>query len=109
VPEPLPGPIVEPLVDGFMLVVPDGLAPALCAAAALPGALLTPALPTVPLVVPVEEPVVLPGVVVVLGEPVALPVAPPVLVVCAIANVLVRARAVASANAVFLMNCSLCW
>jgi hypothetical protein len=87
-----------------MLVVPDGLAPAFWAAAALPGALLTPALPTVPLVVPVEEPVVLPGVVVIPGEPVALPVAPPVLVVCAIASVLARASAVASANVVVLMS-----
>lgn len=95
----LPGPTVEPLGDGFMFVVPDGLAPAFCAAPALPGALLMPT-------VPVEEPVVL-GVVD-MPDPVALPVAPPVLVVCAIASVLVRASAVASANVVFLMNYSLC-
>jgi hypothetical protein len=31
------GPIVEPLGDGFMDVVPDGFDPLLCAAAALPG------------------------------------------------------------------------
>lgn len=91
-----------------MLVVPEGLAPAFRAAAALPGALLTPALPTVPLVVPVEEPVVLPGVVVP-AEPVALPVAPPVLVVCAIASVLVRASAAASANETVLIDYSLSW
>ena len=96
----LPGPIVEPLGDGFMLVVPDGLAPAFCAAPALPGALLMPT-------VPVEEPAVLVPGDVDMPEPVALPVAPPVLVVCAIASVLVRARAVASANVVFLINYSL--
>ncbi len=37
VPAPLPGPIVEPLGDGLKDVVPEGFAPAACAAAALPG------------------------------------------------------------------------
>jgi hypothetical protein len=92
-----------------MEVVPDGFAPAACAAAALPGPLLMPLLPTVlPVVVPVEEPVVVPGVVVVTpGE--LLPVAPPVLVVCASASVLVKANAVASPNVAALMNYSLSW
>jgi hypothetical protein len=111
VPEPpVPlGPIVEPLGEGLIAVVPDGFAPLLCAAAALPGPLLMPALPTVPEVVPVEEPVVVPGFVVVPVEPVALPVAPPVLVVCAIASVLVSASAAASPNVAVRMNYSLSW
>ena len=69
--------------------MPEGFAPAFWAAAALPGALLTPPL-AVPVVVPVEEPVVVPGVVVVPGEVVLL------LVVCANASVLVNARTAAS-------------
>jgi len=108
VPVPVPGPIVEPLGDGLMAVVPDGLAPAACAAAALPAWLLMPLLPTVlPVVVPVEEPVVVPGVVVTPGE--LLPVAPPVLVVCASASVLVNANAAASPNVAIRMNYSLSW
>jgi hypothetical protein len=108
VPEPVPGPIVEPLGDGLMAVVPDGFNPLLCAAAALPAWLLMPLLPTVlPVVVPVEEPVVVPGVVVTPGE--LLPVAPPVLVVCAIASVLVNANAAASPNVAIRMNYSLSW
>jgi hypothetical protein len=68
-----------------------------------------PLLPTVPVVVPVEEPVVVPGVVVMPDEVVLPPVAPPVLVDCAMARVLVRARAVAIANVVLLINQSFSW
>jgi hypothetical protein len=86
-------------------VVPDGFNPLLCAAAALPAPLL---IPLLPVVVPVEEPVVVLGDVVAPGE-VALPVLPPVDVDCAIANVLVRASTAASPNVAFLMNYSLSW
>jgi hypothetical protein len=59
-----------------------------------------------PVVVPVDDPVVVLGVVVAPDE-VALPVAPPVLLVCAIASVLAKAKAAASPNVAFLMNYSL--
>jgi hypothetical protein len=100
---PVPdGPIVEPLGDGLIEVLPDGFSPLFCAAPALPAPPLMP----LPVVVPVDEPVVVPGVVVAPGE-VALPEAPPVLVVCAIASVLAKAKAAASPKVAFLMNYSL--
>jgi hypothetical protein len=85
-----------------MAVVPDGFNPLLCAAAALPAWLLMPLLPTVlPVVVPLEEPVVVPGVVVMPGEVVLPPV-----VDCASASVLVNASAAASPNVADLMDYS---
>ena len=105
-PEPAPGPIVEPLGEGLMAVVPDGFEPLLCAAAALPAPLLMPLLPTVlPAVVPVVEPVVAPGLVVAPGEPALLPVD----VDCAIASVLVSANVAARLNVASRMNYSLSW
>jgi hypothetical protein len=61
-----------------------------------------PLLPTVPGVVPVEEPVVVPGLVVMPGEVVL----PPVVVDCASASVLVKASAAASPNVADLMDYS---
>lgn len=62
-------------------------------------------MPLLPVVVPVDEPVVAPGAVVTPGE-VELP---PALVDCAIASVLVSAKAAASPNVAVLMNYSLSW
>ena len=95
--------MVDPLGDGLIAVVPDGFAPAFCAAPALPAPLLIPLLPTVP----VDEPVVAPGAVVPVDVvPVPVELAPP-LVDCASAKVLVSANAAANPNVAILMNYSL--
>jgi hypothetical protein len=96
-PTPEPGPlrpIVEPLGDGLMLGFPDGFSVLLAPAVALPAALPRP-LGALPVVVPMDEPVVPIDGPVVLPVAVELPAVEPV-PLCAKASVLVRASAAAN-------------
>ena len=103
-----PGPAgasVEPLGEGLISAFPDGFTPLFRAAAALPALLVMPvsAVPPVALpdvVLPVEDPVVVP---LVAARPVAefLPVEPPL--DCASAQVPVNVSAVANPNVAIFM------
>jgi hypothetical protein len=102
-----PGPAgdsVEPLGEGLRWVLPDGLAPLLRAAAALPALLVIPVLGSVTGALPVVAPVVVP----VVEDPAVVPlVAPPVPdappLDCARAKELVNASAVANPNVASFM------